>query len=135
MREIKFRAFINGSMWNVNGLACSDDSEQMDLIDHSIGGYSEVHNYDLTDNCILMQYTGLKDGNDVEIYEGDILEDFLDNKRYKVVWDDYGSWVFIPIGAEGHGMDYYEFEDETSSFAVVIGNIYENPDLLKSGNE
>ena len=83
-------------------------------------------------NMKILQYTGLNDTNDVDICEGDILEDFIGKQRYEVIWDDYGMFLFNPVGTEGNAIDYYEFTDEACmSTTIVIGNIYENPDLIK----
>lgn len=71
----------------------------------------------------LMQYTGLKDKNGVEIYEGDIVSDEVFN--YIIKWIDFGFWK-VQIGQADkyksglHNMKYYE----------RAGNIYENPNLL-----
>ena len=86
-------------------------------------------------NYPIMQYTGLKDKNGKEIYEGDIVE-FKTNYTNKkggwlngvVIWDSerYG-WA---LNAENTIYDIY---DETEGFEYIvkhIGNIYENPELL-----
>jgi len=82
---------------------------------------------------IMMQFTGLTDRNGIEIYEGDIMsyknsfpED--DNKNYFIVWNENGYWAIR-----------YKHWDKKTTCRIdafqrengeVIGNIYENPELL-----
>lgn len=80
---------------------------------------------------ILMQWTGLKDKNEVDVYEGDIVQNnsrrsqVLDHKISKIVYRIKGFWVEDEsFGWEGENLwDWNELE--------VIGNIYQNPELLK----
>jgi uncharacterized phage protein (TIGR01671 family) len=142
MREIKFRARrIDNGRW-VYG-----QYFRTPLTDENSGTTPDAGWFFLTGeprHCIAQngvafvidektigQYTGLKDSNEVDIYEGDILEDFIDQKRYQVIWDNYGMFLFNPVGTEGNAIDYYEFEETASrSATIVVGNIYENPKLI-----
>lgn len=87
--------------------------------------------YRKIDDVILMQYTGLKDKNGKEIYEGDILFKFgIDDAPYVVKFGEQS------ISHDWQGVGFYtEYGGEIAnifggSYVEVIGNIYENPDLL-----
>lgn len=96
MREIKFRAWDGYTMVGFN------------LKDKTF----------ITDQ-IVMQYTGLKDKNGKEIYEGDILKDKY-GEIVKVSWDEErNGWNF--------NKPFVGWEE-----GCVIGNIYENPELIKN---
>lgn len=69
----------------------------------------------------VMQYTGLKDSKGVEIYEGDIVK-WLDGV-FKVKWS-ITCFVVEDKKGKGYGIS-------SGDFIEIIGNIHENPELLK----
>jgi hypothetical protein len=72
---------------------------------------------------VLLQFTGLKDKNGKEIYEGDVIRSTWNHGIFKVEWDSHnGEWILCSDCSTTEGK-YAGTE--------VIGNIYENPELLK----
>ena len=81
----------------------------------------------LAEDLVLMQSTGLKDKNGKEIFEGDILTS--QNYPVKGVVEfrtDLGLWVHYL-----KGYNYFEYLGNVAGSKEIIGNIYENPELLE----
>lgn len=102
-----------------------DDNNRLSFLtpagmDSPIGDHNSMERYN------LMQYTGLKDKNGREIYEGDIVR-IGDELVEEVKWIAEGDWLADKqpmVGFVSHGTIY------KGSPVEVIGNIYENPELL-----
>jgi uncharacterized phage protein (TIGR01671 family) len=133
MREIKFRAWNkkrkrmyevlhlhaetldNGGLWaTVKGRNCIEDKD--------------IHIQIQPKDIVVMQYTGLTDRNGKEIYEGAIVEVTYrggEVERFKVYYElDRARYSF----EDQHGTDWGWSK---SNEMEVIGNIYENPELLE----
>ena len=138
MREIKFRVwckqteemhaverlgFDNGELWYI-------EDEDRD---------TEPPYFQDRNDSVLMQYTGLKDKNGKEIFEGDIVTynnfnslrtgGHAEDKIIvgKVVFD-FGMWIVESID---YNQDLYEARVNDEEI-LVIGNIYGNPELLQT---
>lgn len=91
------------------------------------------------DHYILLQYTGLKDKNRIEIYEGDIMS-FGRKQKYHVVFES-GSFILYHTVLKDFDGSKLRWGLLSRAFDVdmkgiidnvkVVGNIYENPELIK----
>ena len=77
---------------------------------------------------ILMQYTGLKDKDGVEIYEGDVITEEIGEGEYLFAEVTYKDGCFL--GKEQNFKPEYPISDFVKG--KVIGNVYQNPELIKN---
>mgnify|MGYP003967449221 CR=1 FL=1 len=137
MRQLKFRAWVE--MENVE-----DGSKHWSMLDNdNLSEWTVKDLFDEEDNSIItMQSTGLKDSNGVDVYEGDILMDdgFIGEDYPNIGIVRFGWWDSDDYET-GNGYGWYveahDNEWEIKSWCVkqsidseVMGNIYENPELL-----
>ena len=147
MREILFKAkrrnwkeLPKGQWWVEGNLVFSNDAEEdykaiiipnidsnMFIKDRQFFVDLGFENWCRVDKDTICQFTGSTDKNSKQIWENEVVEDkYL---RYKVVWDnEEGSWMLETISTARYGLagigrvNNEKFE--------VIGNIFDNPELL-----
>lgn len=119
MREIKFRA------WD------TQVEEMLYGVEHTYDGYkvpmpSFGALLDCPDFYDVMQYTGLKDKNGKEIYEDDILQ-FSNGNLGEVIWSHLRAGFDVAFA----NAIPEELDHNLASDCVVVGNTYENKELLE----
>ncbi|RPI78149.1 MAG: hypothetical protein EHM45_06475 [Desulfobacteraceae bacterium] len=128
MREIKFRAWHSGmkKMFSAEEMA----EDQLTLL--PTGKFINVHGQNTRLSTIFSheqmlpeQFTGLRDKNGKEIYEGDVIE-WL-NLRFEITLNNHHGYRFM-VGVDQINRAYAERSE-------IIGNIHENPELLENGGE
>ena len=120
MREIKFRVWDTYRNKMIKWDELHSDSNYLCLMVFDGNGY----------RTRAMQYTGLKDKNGVEIYEGDIvIPQTFTNAKYRVYWSQERlRWSII--NTSNVSKESGRALLNNSTLYEVIGNIYENPELL-----
>lgn len=142
MRKIKFRAWFNGkkkmvynlgfdeiSFMEIDGKELSEDEmpavwDKDTIVDDSY--YEGAFSYE------IMQYTGLKDKNGKDIYEGDILLNkgstmYCSEYPMEIYFnEEFGGWMWRNKYTDEDG-----FFIDVAKKCEVVGNVYENPELLE----
>ena len=126
-REIKFRAYDkeDRKMYPISGFSYLPLDGTGTCRIYFLIGSNEVLLKDYSEKIAVMQYTGLKDKNGKEIYEGDILnlEENLADSWIRNHIVKFEGGCFYPFGTG-------DWEESSSSYEI-IGNIYETPELLE----
>lgn len=140
MREIKFRGksplfgkWLYGDLVRTEHTNCICEKGSMEMDGHHIRQFADRPQF-VNENTIGL-YTGLKDKDGKEIYEGDILEvkvmlfgeQYGEPKIRKVIWQDMGLRIVNKYGDCVCDSPTTTCELEYT----IIGNIYDNPELLK----
>lgn len=157
-REIKFRAWDKAC----NRMILPEKSSEFKIT--FLGSVLEFETY--ANECVLMQYTGLKDKNGNEIYEGDIFSHKYQTGRYVQDYELSDRRNEIPKVIPGMSMNFtwtsfgesedvdevkipefysylhsarenlcYENIQEVCDYLEIIGNIFENPELIEAKDD
>lgn len=110
----------------VNGTVCIVESFQ------NMNGFYKKKVSKEFDDAVLMQCTGLKDKKGKLIYEGDIVKfsSIYGHGIFEIKWND----EFAMYGFEDEETDFTDLRCfiENGAYIEILGNLYENPELLKS---
>ena len=125
MREIKFRAWVKEKKAIFEVILIDYVTKKVTYLLERVGHLLSIRDAKFND-IELMQYTGLKDKNGKEIYEGDIIK-FL-NGIFEVIWCNEKASFMLK------NKEYKEFLNfiyENNNGMEIVGNIYQNLELYE----
>ena len=127
MREIKFRAWVKDKNAIFEVVLINYVTKKVTYLLERVGHLLSIRDAKFND-VELMQYTGLKDKNNKEIYEGDILFESFGERYYKVVFENGGFRAEFKGDFDEHSFDLI---DVVAQGCEIVGNIYENSKFIK----
>jgi hypothetical protein len=152
-RDVRFRVWDKETkqMFQVNQLLWHPDKKSQKTFGSLVVGHGQHNCLRSIQNYVLMQYTGLKDKNGREIYEGDIVrwDDGTKGELWRVaqvVWDERGQWKYQIIPDQcvncnppsDFGLGSFIYTPNCTQYGnvlEVIGNIHQNGDLLNDSKD
>ena len=131
MRELKFRAWIKNHNCYADVLGFEQDRL---FVQFQSGERAQHRLYVPIEDCVLEQYTGLKDKNGKKIYEGDIVLDYYDGEDTFIVKWDKDAVSFILTDTDNIiCVNFYDYFPDKE--LEVIGNTHENKEPLETKDE
>lgn len=128
MNPIKFRVWATHQMLSVRSMTWTDEGKLWEVTARPLKEGHRLHVLypdHLSESLTLLQFTGVVDKSDVEIYEGDILR-HVDGSLSLVVFDELLNSVTY-VGEDAYP---YSVSGGKMHGSEVIGNCYQNPELI-----
>lgn len=127
-RPLKFRAWVKAEKkmlyWGKDFVSLNDDG--------SIECSPFMKRYS-SNESVVTQFTGLQDAKGIDVYEGDIIQHNPRLKVYRMVVFSKGEYLLINDNTMTLGIDAIYTSPTSYQEAIVVGNIFENPELIDYG--
>ena len=147
MREIVFKGKrLDNGEWIIGNLVVTEDAEEgweaiiIPTFDSNMftkgGAKGDLgfENWNRVDENTICQYTGLTDKNGKKIWENDVVNCPLEECCGKVIWNENEALFAFTVLCED-GMFEEEYLYDFENYIEVIGNVFDNPELLEGGAE